>query len=103
MKQKKLLAEAGYPDGKGFPEFEILYNTDETNKAVCEALQQMWSENLGVKCKLVNMESAVFHQTRVAHDFTVCRGGWTGDYADPLTHLELYVTRGPTNYSGFYG
>ena len=59
---KKLLAEAGYPDGKGFPEFEILYNTDETNKAVCEALQQMWSENLGVKCKLVNMESAVFHQ-----------------------------------------
>ncbi len=98
---KKLLAEAGYPDGKGFPEFEILYNTDETNKAVCEALQQMWSENLGVKCKLVNMESAVFHQTRVAHDFTVCRGGWTGDYADPLTHLELYVTGGPTNYSGF--
>lgn len=98
---KKLMAEAGYPDGKGFPEFEILYNTGETNKAVCEALQQMWSDNLGVKCTLVNMESAVFHQTRVAHNFTVCRGGWTGDYPDPLTHLELYTTGNPTNYASF--
>ncbi len=98
---KQLLADAGYPDGEGFPEFEILYNTGETNKAVCEALQQMWADNLGVKCTLVNMESAVFHQTRVAHDFMVCRGGWTGDYADPLTHLELYVSDGPTNYASF--
>ena len=98
---KQLLANAGYPDGEGFPEFEILYNTNESNKAVCEALQQMWSENLGVTCTLVNMESAVFHQTRVAHDFQVCRGGWVGDYADPLTHLELYVTDNPSNYAGF--
>lgn len=98
---KQLLADAGYPNGEGFPEFTILYNTSETNKAVCEALQQMWADNLGVTCKLENMESAVFHQTRVAHDFMVCRGGWTGDYADPLTHLELYVTDGPTNYGVF--
>ncbi len=98
---KKLLAEAGYPDGEGFPEFEILYNTDETNKAISETLQQMWHDNLGVNCKLVNMESAVFHQTRVAHDFQVCRGGWTGDYADPLTYLEIYMSDSPTNYPGF--
>lgn len=98
---KRLLAEAGYPNGEGFPEFEILYNTDETNKATCEALQQMWHDNLGVNCKLVNMESAVFHQTRVAHDFMVCRGGWTGDYADPLTYLEIYMSDNPANYSGF--
>ena len=98
---KQLLADAGYPDGEGFPKFEILYNTGETNKAVCEALQQMWQENLGVECTLVNMESAVFHQTRVAHDFTVCRGGWTGDYADPLTHLELYLSGSPNNYASF--
>lgn len=98
---KQLLADAGYPDGEGFPKFEILYNTGETNKAVCEALQQMWQENLGVECTLVNMESAVFHQTRVAHDFTVCRGGWSGDYADPLTHLELYLSGSPNNYASF--
>ena len=47
------------------------------------------------------MESAVFHQTRVAHDFTVCRGGWSGDYADPLTHLELYLSGSPNNYASF--
>ena len=98
---QQLLAEAGYPNGEGFPEFEILYNTDETNKATCEALQQMWHDNLGVNCKLVNMESAVFHQTRVAHDFSVCRGGWTGDYADPLTYLEIYMSDTFSNYAGF--
>lgn len=98
---KQLLADAGYPDGEGFPEFEILYNTGETNKAICEALQQMWADNLGVKCTLVNMESSVFHQTRVQHDFTVCRGGWTGDYADPLTHLEIYVSDSPMNYGSW--
>lgn len=98
---RQLLAEAGYPNGEGFPTFEILYNTDETNKATCEALQQMWHDNLGVTCKLVNMESAVFHQTRVARDFTVCRGGWTGDYTDPLTYLEIYMSDTFSNYSGF--
>lgn len=98
---KKLLAEAGYPDGKGFPELNILYNTNETNKAVAEAIQQMWMDNLGISVKLTNMESAVFHQTRVAHDFEVCRGGWYGDYADPLTHLDLYVTDNFGNYANW--
>lgn len=96
---KQLLAEAGYPEGKGFPEITILYNTNETNKAVAEAIQQMWMTNLGIPVKLSNMESSVFHQTRVAHDFEVCRGGWWGDYFDPLTHLELYTTGMFGNYA----
>lgn len=96
---KQLLADAGYPNGEGFPELTILYNTSETNKAVAEAIQQMWMNNLGITVKLTNMESSVFHQTRVAHDFQVCRGGWYGDYVDPLTHLELYVTGNFGNYA----
>ena len=47
------------------------------------------------------MESSVFHQTRVAHDFDVCRGGWYGDYNDPLTHLELYTSDNSMNYAGW--
>lgn len=98
---QQLLADAGYPDGEGFPSFEILYNTSETNKAVAEALQQMWNTNLGINVKLTNMESAVFHQTRVANDFDITRGGWGGDYNDPLTHLENYGIDADINYANW--
>ncbi len=98
---KQLLAEAGYPDGAGFPKIELLYNTNETNKAVAEAIQQQWKQNLNIDVALVNMESAVFNQTRVEHDFDICRGGWGGDYEDPLTHLELCQTENETNYAGY--
>jgi len=53
---KQLLAEAGYPDGKGFPEFVILYNTNERHKTIAEAIQRMWKENLGISCTLTNQE-----------------------------------------------
>ena len=98
---KQLLADAGYPNGEGFPKTELLYNTNEKNKAVAEAIQQQWKENLNIDVTLVNMESAVFHQTRVAHDFDVCRGGWYGDYNDPLTHLELYTSDNSMNYASW--
>ncbi len=98
---KALMAEAGYPDGEGFPEVELLYNTSEENKAVAETLQQQWKDNLGVTVNLVNMESSVFHKTRVAGDFQITKGGWGGDYNNPLTHLELYVPGNDFNYSEF--
>lgn len=98
---KQLLAGAGYPDGAGFPKTEFLYNTNEKNKAVAEAIQQQWKQNLNIDVTLVNMESSVFHQTRVAHEFDICRGGWYGDYNDPLTHLELYTTGNPMNYAAW--
>lgn len=98
---KKILADAGYSNGDGFPVTELLYNTNETNKAVAEAIQQQWKENLNIDVTLVNMESSVFHQTRVAHDYYVCRGGWYGDYNDPLTHLELYTSENSMNYSSW--
>lgn len=98
---QKLLAEAGYPNGEGFPSAELLYNTSETNKAIAEAIQQQWKQNLNIDVTLVNMEAGVFHQTRVAHDFDICRGGWGGDYSDPLTHLELYEQGNDMNYAGF--
>lgn len=92
---KKLLAEAGYPDGKGFPSIEVIYNTNEKHKAVAEAIQAMWKENLGIEVKLANQEWAVFQDTRHNGNFTVARAGWLGDYADPMTMLDLW-----TSYSG---
>src|SRR5262245_30334724 len=57
---KRLLAEAGYPDGKGLPKIEILYNTDEGHKKVAAAIQQMWRKNLGVNVELKNTEWKVY-------------------------------------------
>lgn len=92
---KALLAEAGYPNGEGFPEIEIVYNTLERHKAVAEAVQEMWKQNLGIEVKLTNQEWAVFQDTRHNGNFTVARAGWLGDYPDPMTMLDLWLS-----YSG---
>ena len=94
---KKLLAEAGYPDGKGFPELELKYNTSEGHKKIAEAVQDMWKTNLGINVKLTNAEWAVFQTQRSEGDFQVCRGGWIGDYSDPNTMLDLFVIGGAHN------
>ncbi|MBF8984358.1 peptide ABC transporter substrate-binding protein [Lutibacter sp. B2] len=92
---KALLADAGYPDGKGLPEMELIYNTSESHKAIAEAIQEMWKTNLGVNVKLTNQEWAVFQDTRHQGNFTIARAGWLGDYADPMTMLDLWLS-----YSG---
>lgn len=92
---KALLAEAGYPDGKGFPTIEVIYNTLELHKGIAEAVQEMWKQNLGINVTLQNQEWAVFQDTRHEGNFTVARAGWLGDYADPMTMLDLWLS-----YSG---
>jgi len=59
-----LLTEAGYPGGKGLPEISFLYNTNDNNKKIAEALQGMWKANLGIDVKLINQDWAVFQETR---------------------------------------
>ncbi len=92
---RNLLSEAGYPGGEGFPEIELLYNTSEGHKAVAEAVQEMWKDHLGIRVRLANQEWAVFQDTRHQGTFTVARGGWIGDYADPMTFLDMWLS-----YSG---
>ena len=86
---KKLLAEAGYPDGKGFPKLTYIYNTSEQHKKIAEWTQQQWKKNLGIDMDLQNMEWATFLAKRQANDFEIARDGWIGDYQDPSNFLEL--------------
>ena len=90
-KAKELLAKAGYKDGNGLPEFELAYNTDEGNKAIAEAIQQMWAK-IGVKVKLTNQEWAVFQDARKNGNYQIARHGWVGDYLDPMTFLDMWMT-----------
>ncbi|MEG1972373.1 MAG: ABC transporter substrate-binding protein, partial [Oscillospiraceae bacterium] len=92
---KALLKEAGFADGASFPAFDFYYNTGESHKAIAEALQEMWKTNLGINVGLKNEEWAVFQDTRRLGNGLVFRGGWLGDYDDPMTMLDLY-----TSYSG---
>ncbi len=87
---KKLLAEAGYPGGKGFPEIEILYNTSDRHLKIAEFVQEQWEKNLGIKCTLVNQEWKTYLDTRKQGEFMVARAGWIADYPDPSTFLEMF-------------
>ncbi len=97
-KAKALLAEAGYPDGAGLPEIEILYNTSESHKLIAEAMQEMWKQNLGINVKLTNQEWAVFQETTNNNAFdSLARRGWIGDYNDPQTMLEIFESTNSQN------
>ena len=94
---RALLAEAGYPNGEGFPVVEYLYNTDDNHKAVAEALQNMWQTELGVTVTLTNQEWGTFLQTRKDGDYSIARNGWIADYNDPMTFLDMWLTGGGNN------
>jgi len=94
---KRLLAEAGYPNGKGFPRVEILYNLTDANHLVFEALQAMWEKNLGLHFDLVGQEWKVYLSLRHSHDFTLARFCWVGDYNDPMTMLSIFQSENASN------
>ncbi len=98
---RKLMAEAGYPAGKGFPKMELLYNTNEAHKKIAAAVQQMWKQALGIDIELRNMEWKTYleHLTRV--DYQAARRGWVADYPDPNTFLDMFITKSGNNNTKF--
>lgn len=91
-KAKKLLAEAGYPDGKGLKTLEISFNTNGNHQPIAEAVQNMWKTELGVNAQLSGQEWNVFIQTRKNADYQIARHGWIADYNDPISFLDMWVT-----------
>ena len=98
---RRLLEEAGFPQGKGFPPLELLYNTSEQHRVIAEAVQQMWKTGLGVDVQLVNQEWKVYLDTVRRGDYQIARGSWIGDYNDPNTFLDMWVTDGGNNRTGW--
>ena len=84
---KALLAEAGYPNGEGFPSFSIKYVPDTELQKLCEAMAQMWKQYLGIECQVTAVESGVYWAddtgTRASGDFELAYMGYTLDYAEP--------------------
>ncbi|MEO8314779.1 MAG: peptide ABC transporter substrate-binding protein [Pseudomonadota bacterium] len=98
---RRLLAEAGYPDGKGMPPLEILYNTHDLHRKIAVALQQMWKKYLNIDVTMVNQEWKVYLDTLNTKNYTVARASWIGDYVDPSTFLDMFITNGGNNRTGW--
>ncbi|EMI28771.1 peptide ABC transporter substrate-binding protein [Rhodopirellula europaea] len=94
---KRLLTEAGYPGGRGFPKFTILYNTSESHRAIAEVIQQQWQNNLNIKADLQNMEWGSFLDKRQQQKYDISRAAWNADYPDPNTFLDLFLSKSPQN------
>jgi oligopeptide transport system substrate-binding protein len=103
---RELLAKAGYPNGVGRDgrrlKVEILFNTTETHKQIAEIIQQQWRKELNIDAELVNQEWKVYLETLDnLHYNGVARRGWTGDYVEPNTFLDMFVTGSVNNGSGW--
>jgi oligopeptide transport system substrate-binding protein len=98
---RRLLAEAGYPEGRGFPRMDILYNTDEAHQTIAELIRKQWQRELGIQVKTRNEEWATYLSSHRQMKYNISRRGWIGDYADPSTFLDMFVTGGEQNNTGF--
>jgi len=98
---RALLAEAGYPGGKGAPPIELLFNTSESHRAVAEAAQEMWRRELGLDVRLTNQENTSLRATRRSGQFDLLRSVWIGDYVDPLSFLSIWTSDSGNNYTGW--
>jgi len=79
---KQYLAEAGYPDGAGFPEMTLMFNTSEGHQKIAQFIQGQWKEHLGIDVKLANQEWKVYLKTLSEDSPQVWRLGWCADYTD---------------------
>ena len=93
---KKALAEAGYPEGKGFP--TITYSTNDTgyHKAVAEYLQQVYKD-LGITMNIDIVDWSSFTPKRRAGEYEMARNGWIMDYNDASNMIELFVSSNGNN------
>jgi oligopeptide transport system substrate-binding protein len=101
---RKLLAEAGFPGGKGFPQIEIVYNTAESTKQTMEFIQSMLKRELNIKVELTNQEWRVYLENTRSDKMNfngLSRRGWIGDYVDPNTFLDLMTSASTNNGTGW--
>jgi oligopeptide transport system substrate-binding protein len=98
---RKLLADAGFPAGKGFPSVSMFFNAGDQHRLIAEAVQAMWHEVLGIDVKILNVEWKVMRAECQQGNFDIARSGWQADYPEPSTFLTVYLSDGGQNDSGW--
>jgi oligopeptide transport system substrate-binding protein len=97
VEARRLLAEAGFPEGKGFPSIEGIYPTADTARTILEAMQEMWRRELGIEVRVTNLEWKVFLDALSKRDYQIGFMSWIGDYIDPNTFLSVMRSNSGNN------
>jgi oligopeptide transport system substrate-binding protein len=98
---RKLLAEAGFPGGEGFPRLKLLIASKETNLTLATAVQAMYRKELGIDLEIENKEWTAYLAATHTMDYDIVSSGWLGDYIDPLTFLEMWIPGSDHNSTGW--
>ncbi len=101
---KKLLQEGLTEEGMSIDDMQnatLVYNTQEAHKKIAQAVQEMWRTNLDIEIQLENVEFQVKLDREKAGDYEISRAGWIGDYIDPMTFIDLWVTNGEYNDANY--
>jgi oligopeptide transport system substrate-binding protein len=103
---RRVLAEAGYPGGKGFPRFQYSFFSSAGGAAklqgkIAVELQQMWRDELGVEMELRQIERKIFYNAQSRLDYDLAASSWVGDYNDANTFLDLYLSDSGNNRTGW--
>jgi oligopeptide transport system substrate-binding protein len=100
-KARQLLADAGYPNGKGFPATEAMFNTVNRNQLIAEFLQAQWKEHLGVSIDFESQEWKVFLSRLQTDAPAMFRLGWGADFPDPDNFMNLFISTSGNNRLGW--
>jgi oligopeptide transport system substrate-binding protein len=93
-KARKLLAEAGYPNGKNFPKVTLQLNSGGSrNTQVAEAIKKMIEETLNIKIELLMIPWAQHTEAVEAAKADFFRLGWIADYPDAENFLNLFHSK----------
>lgn len=95
-----LLAEAGYPNGEGFPTLTYTYPNSDKDALLAQAIQAQLKQNLGINIELNGVEDQVYSSARAEGSYDLIRHSWTADFNDPINYLDLYTSYSGGNYNG---
>ena len=98
---QELMKAAGYPNGKGFPPVDYLFNSSKLNEQIAVEIQSMWRQHLGIKTNLRQLEWKSYLQDQRNLQYGVSRSSWLGDYLDPQTFLEVFTSNNGNNRTGW--
>lgn len=101
VEAQKLLKNAGYDKSNPFPKFAVLHHSATDRRMVVEAAEKMWKENLGITIERREIEWDAYMEARRDKNYTIAWAGWYGDYLDPQTFLELFLSKNPHNQSNW--
>ncbi|MEX2212907.1 MAG: peptide ABC transporter substrate-binding protein [Phycisphaeraceae bacterium] len=98
---RKVLAEAGYPGGKGIKGLTIIYNTGSEHENTAQSIAYTWKHELGIDVPIKGVETTALGDAHKKQDYSIARAGWNGDYLDPTTFLDKFLKDNGNNDSKY--